>query len=252
MDMFASQTEALHGIFAKLLSTDAAAFSREELVITEKDPSVGWPFSMMALGFGTGTVVCAEERYVEWVRDHAPAQHERAGYLVLPLVAEAAGRGEALDPVPPMLGWALGRHPEAASAPEGYRLEPRERDWMNAWQQKDVFPNALGQSVQGHRGFRNQFAYALFDERDEPAAVAGMFDTAGLSEIGVDVADDARGRGLAPVVVSAVARTILDQGGVPYYACTVTNVRSQRTALSSGFLPACWFALAMPAGVGLV
>jgi len=82
---------------------------------------------------------------------------------------------------------------------------------------------------------------------DRIAAVAGAWDdSAGVSEIGVDVARDYRGRGLAPVVVTGLARLIADAGNVPTYYCAPTNIRSHRNAIASGFTPVASAARATP------
>jgi RimJ/RimL family protein N-acetyltransferase len=249
----AAQTAALRSVFASVTGAENGDFDRDALTVTTRPEPAMWPFAAMVVGFGSGTVACFDAPYVEWAREHAPPEPEqrRAFYMVIQLTAEAAQRGDTLHPAPPMLGWALSGPPAAAEAPPGYRLERVSREWMNEWQRRDVFTNALGQSVQMHRTFRNQFACVLFDGSGEPAAIAGAYDTAGLSEIGVDVAAAHRGRGLAPVAVRAVSAAILEESRTPFYVCEVSNVRSQRTALASGFLPTCSLALAMPAGMGL-
>jgi RimJ/RimL family protein N-acetyltransferase len=56
-------------------------------------------------------------------------------------------------------------------------------------------------------------------------------------EIGVDVAREARGQGFGPVVVRSLARRILESDNIPTYNCAAANIRSQRTALASGFVP---------------
>jgi RimJ/RimL family protein N-acetyltransferase len=171
--------------------------------------------------------------------------------MVIGLAREAHDRGEGHSPMPPMMGWALAHDPPEPEVPGGYNLERVDQDWMNEWQAKGLFDNALGLPVQAHRRFRNKFAFVAFDASGEPAAVAGAYDSAGPLEIGVDVAPAHQGRGLAPLVVTATTRDILAEGATPYYACAVTNIRSQRTALASGFLPACSVAVAMPSDMGL-
>jgi hypothetical protein len=250
-DFGRAQNEAMRGAFARILGADVAAFDSHALTITTRPEPAYWPFSALVVGFGTGTVACFEEKYVGWAQEQPAQQYDRAGYMVIPLAGEAGKRGETLHPMPPMMGWALGREPAVQSPPAGYRVERVDAAWMNDWQPKNVFQNALGEAAQAHRRFRNQYAFVVFGDGDEPVAVAGVFDTSGLSEIGVDVKREHQGRGLAPVVVSAAARAILDASGVAYYACAVTNIRSQRTALASGFVPACSVAIAMPAGMGL-
>ena len=249
-DLYAAQNAALRRAFASLTASDPEAFTREALTVTARPEPSYFPFIAMIVGFGTGTVACFESRYVDWAKDNAPTEHDRAGYMVIALASEAKRRGEELSPFPPMLGWALARD-RKIDAPTGYRLLRMEAGWMNEWQAKDIFTNALGSSPQAHRRFRNRFAYVLFDNSDQPVAAAGAYDSVGRLEIGVDVLPSHQGRGLAPIVVSATAHAIVDAGETPYYGCTVTNIRSQRTALASGFLPACSVAVAMPAGVGL-
>ena len=53
----------------------------------------------------------------------------------------------------------------------------------------------------------------------------------------MDVRRDARGQGLAKVVVTAAIRSILEAGHVPYYSCGATNVRSHNNAIACGFRP---------------
>jgi predicted GNAT family acetyltransferase len=47
-----------------------------------------------------------------------------------------------------------------------------------------------------------------------------------------------RGQGLGALVV-AQRPEIVDRGETPVYFCDATNIRSQRTALTTGFLPVC-------------
>jgi hypothetical protein len=165
-----------------------------------------------------------------------------------PLLAEGGRRGQRLSAQTPALGWSLGTVPAVAAVPPGFRIERKGAAWMAALQAANVFTNGLGGATEAHRTSRNRFAHVLTDEDGETAAVAGAFTTTGMLEIGIDVARGYRGRGLAPVVVGAAVREILDSGGTPYYGCAATNIRSQRTALSCGFLPACSVAFVAPAG----
>jgi predicted GNAT family acetyltransferase len=94
----------------------------------------------------------------------------------------------------------------------------------------------VGEPGVAARDARNQYALVLF-ENDEPVAVAGVFLTSGSHEIGVDVVRSKRGRGFGALVVAGAAREITARGGTPLYFCEATNIRSQRTALATGFLP---------------
>jgi hypothetical protein len=245
------QTGATREIFARVTGVDADIFSREGVTVSARPEPAPWPFTAMVAGFGTGAVLCVEERYVDWAKSQKYQRIDEAFYAGHRLEAHAGERGGTLHAGPPTLGWALARRPDERPATEGYRLERVDSAWMKEWQPKGLFTNALGTPDQAHRTFRNRSARVLFDPAGQPAAVAGVYDTAGLSEIGVDVRREHRGRGLAPVVVSAVAGDILDHGGVAFYECTVANTRSQRTALASGFMPVCTVALVYAAGLGM-
>ena len=59
-----------------------------------------------------------------------------------------------------------------------------------------------------------------------------------LWQIGLDVAAEARGRGLGTALVAAVAQHVVAAGRVPWYAVAPANLRSLRAAVSAGFHPA--------------
>lgn len=84
---------------------------------------------------------------------------------------------------------------------------------------------------------------------DELAAVArvrgeivGMAaasrDCASMWQIGVQVAEHARGHGLATALVAQLSDALLARGVVPFYGTSPGHVISQRVAVGAGFLPA--------------
>ena len=135
--------------------------------------------------------------------------------------------------------WALSSRPAAAPLPDGLRFEPVTREWLNDQIAAGRFENGAGTAGASAREQRNRYGIALLGARNEVIALAGVFDTYGLSEIGVDVVEAQQGRGLGAAVVSAAIRASLERGETPLYGCSRTNIRSQRTALASGFLPVC-------------
>lgn len=60
-----------------------------------------------------------------------------------------------------------------------------------------------------------------------------------LWELGVDVKPEYRKYGLATVLINNLALSILEQGIVPFYCASTTNIGSQAVAHRSGFIP-CW------------
>lgn len=80
------------------------------------------------------------------------------------------------------------------------------------------------------------------------AAVSADSET--MWQIGIDVADAHRGRGLGVALTSLAAERILNTGRVPYYTTSSSNIPSMRTALSCGFHPAWVEVFTRPAPFG--
>ena len=67
-------------------------------------------------------------------------------------------------------------------------------------------------------------------------------------QIGINVLPEARGQGVAAMLVSLLRNDVLQEGRLPYYGTSISHLESQRVALRAGFLPA-WFELvAAPQG----
>lgn len=234
------QTEAMRAAFARGAGCDVSAYESHELMVVDRPEPPAWPYVALVSSFGRGTVVSIEASYREFVEGLRAEPHHAAAawppYLES-IVAEARRRGLQVTAGPVALIWALSAVPAESRVPEGLELRTVDREWMAAEQQSGRFENGVGEPGRNARAERNRFGKVLFDSSGEPAAVAGVFQTLGLQEIGVDVVPSAQGRALSPIVVAAAARAVLDEGGVPMYACTSTNTGSQRTALASGFLP---------------
>lgn len=63
-----------------------------------------------------------------------------------------------------------------------------------------------------------------------------------LWQIGINVEPEARGQGIAAMLVQLIRNDILAAGRLPYYGTSISHLASQRVALSAGFRPA-WFEL---------
>ena len=97
-------------------------------------------------------------------------------------------------------------------------------------------------------------AYGFCADAPDMLGVAAMKDgqilgMAGASadspymwQIGINVLPEARGQGVASMLVSLLRNDVLAAGKLPYYGTSISHLESQRVALRSGFLPA-WFEL---------
>ena len=86
--------------------------------------------------------------------------------------------------------------------------------------------------------------------------ILGMAGASGdspfLWQIGINVLPEARGQGIAEMLVSLLRNDVLAAGRLPFYGTSISHLASQRVALKSGFLPA-WFELiAAPRGMSQV
>lgn len=226
---------------ARSLGCDVSAFESNALTIVTRPETALEPFVLLALTFGTGTVISVEPEYVDFVRDHAPDPHHRAfaaPWLMQPLVEHATSKGHDLAWRGPNLAFLPSSEPPKLETPQGLRWERVDRAWRAPRVADGTFSNALGDPGEVYAEEAWRYALALVDAEGEPAAVAGgYYDDEEFLEIGVDVARAYRGQGLGRLVVSAMANDIIAGGRTPTYYCSPTNIRSQRTALSCGFLP---------------
>jgi hypothetical protein len=227
--------------YANGIGCTSEAFTTERLTIVDRPEPPAWPYSALLATFGTGTVLSIEPILRSFAEGHAPAHHVQAmsPAFVQSLIEEGSRQGVALQSSRPGICFTLGEQSAAVAAPSGLTLKLVDAAWMSEEMPRRRFENGVGEAGVAGRDFRNQFAAVLFDDVEAPVAVAGAFWTYGLLEVGIDVIRSQRGRGLAPIVVQAVTAEIVRRGEVPFYDCAATNIRSQRTALASGFLPVC-------------
>lgn len=239
-DLLRQQDAAVESAYAAGLGVPGDAFTRGEITVVER-PEGHWGFTAVGASFVGGTVLCVHPELVDVARSIDPTEHREA--LSLPNLDRLAEAAAELDlgarVYPPSIGWALARRRDVPSLPAGLRVELVDRDWLNERIPEGWFPNGAGEADgSAGRSFRNLYGVALLED-GEPVALAGAFATYGMHEIGVDVLPAHQGRGLGAAAVAAAVAEILRQEAVPFYGCSPTNIRSQRTALSVGFVPVC-------------
>jgi GNAT superfamily N-acetyltransferase len=113
------------------------------------------------------------------------------------------------------------------SDPSDEQLQPLE---------PEQWPNAF--SPRAHPE-RPTTALAIATDHDEVIGVGTTSaDSEQLWQIGLDVAERFRGRGVGTALTAALARHALEAGSVPFYGLAAPNVPSLRTALAAGLVPA--------------
>ena len=63
-------------------------------------------------------------------------------------------------------------------------------------------------------------------------------DTPELWQIGIDVQEQYRGRGIGTYLVTLLKNETIRRGKIPFYGTSLSNLPSWRIALNSGFFPA--------------
>jgi GNAT superfamily N-acetyltransferase len=189
-----------------------------------------------------GTLVSVAPELLDLARTTLPASHREAAGSDYLEALRAEGVKLGLQKAKVFAGdilWALSSAPGDPQLPAGLRFANVDLEQLNTELALGRFENGAGIAGISGREVRNRYGVSVVDNAGEIVALAGVFDTYGLSEIGVDVVEPARGRGLGKAVVSAAVLEILRRDETPLYGCSRTNIRSQRTALSAGFLPVC-------------
>lgn len=230
-----AQVGAVHAAYEAAFHAPPGAYAAGAVAVIARPGDAQFPYTAVASIGAGGSVLSVAPELLAVAESHLPADF--AHIARAPFLSHFLRDDSPASMGGPELLWALGSVPALPALPPGLQLDERDAAWMNAEQPSLRFPNGVGRPGVNARESRNRFALVITGAAGEPVAVGGAFDSFGLLEIGVDVLPENQGSGLGRAVVAAAARAILDRGGTPLYGCAVDNIRSQRTALSVGFLP---------------
>lgn len=237
-EAFARTVEVQKAGFAAELGCDPAAFDREGLTIVSLPPNEKEPAIALSAWFGEGRVLSVHPAVLDWARANAStapatgADPERAvlsGAFLSDLAAQATRAGIPSHFNGAGIVFALRHQPPLGTLPSGLVFRPLTDAERQA--NSTRYPNSLETP--------HDLAYAcgVFEEGRLAAAVGVIDHHDGRYELGIDVDPQLRQRGVAKYLIVAATAWILAQGKVPVYSCGATNVRSQRVALSCGFVP---------------
>lgn len=238
-DFLPAQSAAVLAAYAKGMGVPGESFSSEGLILGERPSHAPWPYLALVVSCPGGTVLSVAPEMIAFAEANLPERPFQAAQaeFLRKLASAAEGiRGRAsVDG--PNICWALCTDPVPRELPPGLRLESKDAAWMNAFLASGEFPNGIGVTGVNARDVRNRYAAVIVDKDGSPVAVAGAFDTFGLTEVGIDVAAARQGEGLGIAAVAALTGEILARGETPLYGCAATNIRSQRTAHAAGYVP---------------
>ena len=216
-------------------------FSKEENVVTvgiqhEKRRRFSEkPFFLQMATFGNNAVITADERLHPWLNEWVKGKSgfwlfEQHNFYELETKLREYGYKMALT------------HHMFVPTPE---LMNVQTDLKIRWlEQADIAP------FYGREEFSNALCSRFLPDRPDVLAVVALdgekimgmagcsADTPEMWQIGIDILPAYRGRGLARILVSLLRDEVFRRGALPYYGTSLSNLRSWKTALSSGFVPA--------------
>lgn len=119
-----------------------------------------------------------------------------------------------------------------------YWLYDKEiREWGEHYGEDNPFPHALVFSKRQP----DRIAILLTEkgDKDKKAAMSGVSEDGKiLWQIGIDVAYEYRGHGLATYLTESMKKKVFETGFLPFYGTSESHSLSMDTAIRSGFLPA--------------
>jgi GNAT superfamily N-acetyltransferase len=200
---------------------------------------------------GRGGIVCVDEGHLAWAEEvFRPAPTSTRDELFMPdrmgKMAELV-RPEGLVLYGPFPRFAVSHSTVThVEAPASYSVRVVDQKGADAIGQRARWNNAIYKVPT--ETVRPTMIAAIAEQEGEIVGVCGASsDSPFMWQLGIDVAPEHQGRGLAPALTSAVAEAVLDDGKMPYYGTSATNIPSMRTALAAGFKPMWVEVLSRPA-----
>lgn len=114
-----------------------------------------------------------------------------------------------------------------------YPIRWYDKDELNQFIDDERFDEALlfGQEVD------NVLAVCVVEEEEILGMAGCTNDGPKLWQIGVNVTDKGRGKGIGTYVTWLLKNRILEMGMVPYYGTGESHIKSQKVAIQAGFMP---------------
>ena len=115
-----------------------------------------------------------------------------------------------------------------------FNLKWYEKDEIYQFKDDDRFDEAFAFDS----NYPDVLAVAAVDDEGKILGMAGASEDSKIMwQIGVNVLPEAKGRGVASVIVQSLKNEILKRGKIPFYGTVESHIISQNVALKSGFYP---------------
>ena len=123
---------------------------------------------------------------------------------------------------------------------EGYDYEcPYQLEWLDQEKIMEIKGNPFKNALMYQNDCPDRMAVAALNRQGERVAVAGVSsDGKNLWQIGIDVLQEYRGKGLAVYLTTLIKEKVLEMGRIPFYGTSESHAISRTVAVRSGFRPA--------------
>lgn len=124
------------------------------------------------------------------------------------------------------------------------KVEPKNKYHVKWFYDKEIhqfykderFPNAILDEYNENRP--DTIVVCAYDGNEIMGMAGCSEDAPGWCQIGIDVLQQYRERGVATYLVTLLKDKIMEQGKIPFYGTTLSNYGSWNVAINSGFAPA--------------
>lgn len=196
------------------------------------------PVMLNAMTIGAGAVICVDAETEPWARKTllplSPDQvfSQRGALATLSYLTDK-GMG-VFGPFTSYLCTSSTLRP--TPRPKGFCYELLRGEQIATLYSHEGLQMSLSYYVEGDRP--DVIAAAAWRDGELAGVAACSADNDHMWQVGIDTRPAYRNLGLGKSLVYEVTRAILDAGKVPYYACGMHNLASQRIAASVGYFPA--------------
>jgi len=219
-------------------------FRAEGIVVTEALEVEGrrrFPFRSHCLSIATmgqGVVISCSAPRLEWVKANL-TRMKRDEVFSSPTISllNSILKEQGQSMVGPNLKFACDENSlRSGERRSGVAIEVLDEKRVPDLYELAGFNNALGYHTQTERP---DVLACVARVNGQIVGIAGASaDCATMWQVGVDVVDSYRGRGIGRVLVGELTRAVLGVGRIPYYSAALSNVPSLALAVSVGYWPA--------------
>jgi GNAT superfamily N-acetyltransferase len=202
-------------------------------------PMPAKPLAIVTMG--AGVVVSAHAERLPWLRATLATLERDAIFSARTIgaLSRFVGR-DGQELLGPALKYACAPGDlRLVTTPDGITIELVAADRIARLYRYAGFGNALSYPQGRTENPRPDMVAAVATHAGTVVGIAGASaDAEELWQIGIDVQEPMRGRGIGRALVGRLTRAVLDAGKIPYYTTAAANIGSRAIAASLGYWPA--------------